>query len=176
MNPHMLHSFGMELLKAGENIVTIGRIMGHESLDTTKKYTKLVDASLVSDVQRLDSPMPAVAPAPAEESGRKGAVSARAPAPEIGRRDGQDKGLSGARKTAEVKFLADVRTTHLRRSVTADSLRPGAKCIWKGHLLHFVERTQRRTNRPAMNVFRSNDFEGLGGEDDEDWSASMIGS
>jgi hypothetical protein len=112
MNPHMRHSCATELLKAGQNIVTIGRIMGHESFDTTKKYTKLVDASLVSALQRLDSPEPSVAPASAEESGRKEADSAKASAPGIGRSERQGSGLSGAQMTAEVKpsALSEPRT------------------------------------------------------------------
>lgn len=42
-----------ELLKRGENIVTIGKIMGHESLDMTRKYTKLADVAMVKAVERL---------------------------------------------------------------------------------------------------------------------------
>jgi site-specific recombinase XerD len=168
MNPHQLrHSFATELLKAGENIVTIGQIMGHESLDTTKKYTKLVDASMVSAVKRLDPPTPAEVPAPAEESDRKGALSAKIPAPETGKGEEQGSGLSRARKTAEVKPSADGQISHQHRSVTPDSLRPGAKCIWKGHLLHFIERIPHHANKPAMNVFRADDFVGLNGEGDE---------
>jgi len=55
VHPHSFrHTFATELLKAGENIVTIARIMGHESLDTTKKYTKIVDTALVDAVRRLE--------------------------------------------------------------------------------------------------------------------------
>ena len=55
VHPHMLrHTFATELLKRGENIVTIARIMGHESLDTTRKYTKIVDAATVTAVRRLE--------------------------------------------------------------------------------------------------------------------------
>jgi len=55
VHPHSFrHTFATELLKKGENIVTIARIMGHESLDTTKKYTKIVDTALVDAVRRLD--------------------------------------------------------------------------------------------------------------------------
>jgi hypothetical protein len=96
-----------------------------------------------------------------------GLLSGKASVPEIGRSEGQGRGLSGAGKTAEVKPLADDRTTHQSRPVTRDSLRPGVRCIWKGHLLHFVERTERRGTKPAMNVFRADDFVGLGGEDDK---------
>jgi site-specific recombinase XerD len=168
MNPHMLrHSFATELLKAGENIVTIGRIMGHESLDTTKKYTKLVDASLVSAVNRLDSPTSPVAPTSADESDLKSFVSAKVQNPEISSSEREGGDVSRARKTVEVKPSATDRGARRHRPVTADSLRPGTKCIWKGHLLHFVERTERRGSNPAMNVFRADDFVGLGGEDDK---------
>jgi hypothetical protein len=40
-------------------------------------------------------------------------------------------------------------------------------CIWRGRLIHFVERTQRRGTEPAMNVFRVDDFVGLNGENDK---------
>ncbi len=56
VHPHsFMHTFATELLKKGENIVTIARIMGHESLDTTKKYTRIVDTALVGAVRRLDN-------------------------------------------------------------------------------------------------------------------------
>ncbi len=55
VHPHSFrHTFATELLKKGENIVTIARIMGHESLDTTKKYTRIVDTALVDAVRRLE--------------------------------------------------------------------------------------------------------------------------
>ncbi len=56
VNPHMFrHTFATELLKRGENIVTIAKIMGHESLDTTKKYTKIVDPVMFNAVRKLES-------------------------------------------------------------------------------------------------------------------------
>lgn len=52
--PHMFrHTFATELLKRGENIAIIGKIMGHESLDTTRKYTKLNDVAMVAAVENL---------------------------------------------------------------------------------------------------------------------------
>jgi len=41
------HTFATEPLKKMENIVTIARSMGPESLDTTRKYTKIVGRALV---------------------------------------------------------------------------------------------------------------------------------
>lgn len=53
IHPLMLrHTFATELLKRGENIVTIAKIMGRKSLDTTRKYTKIIDPSLLSVVMK----------------------------------------------------------------------------------------------------------------------------
>ena len=54
VHPHMLrHSFATALLRKKENIVTIAKIMGHESLDTTKKYIKIIDTDMVDAVNKL---------------------------------------------------------------------------------------------------------------------------
>ncbi len=54
VHPHMLrHSFATALLRKKESIVTIAKIMGHESLDTTKKYTKIVDSDMINAVNKL---------------------------------------------------------------------------------------------------------------------------
>lgn len=43
----------------------------------------------------------------------------------------------------------------------------GKEYLWRGRILEFVERIPRSGARPAKNIFRSNDFVGLYGPEDQ---------
>lgn len=54
VHPHLLrHTFATHLLAQKEQITSIATLMGHKSLDTTRRYAKTVDAALVEAVRKL---------------------------------------------------------------------------------------------------------------------------
>lgn len=54
VTPHILrHTFGKQLLDAGENLVTVATLMGHSRLDTTAIYTRPNAQDLEKAVARL---------------------------------------------------------------------------------------------------------------------------
>jgi len=54
VTPHVLrHTFGKQLLDAGENLVTVATLMGHSRLDTTAIYTRPNAQDLEKAVERL---------------------------------------------------------------------------------------------------------------------------
>ncbi|MDA8219829.1 MAG: tyrosine-type recombinase/integrase [Dehalococcoidales bacterium] len=54
VTPHTLrHTFGKQALDAGENLVTVATLMGHERLETTAIYTKPSERDLERAVDKL---------------------------------------------------------------------------------------------------------------------------
>lgn len=57
-NPHSFrHLFGKEYIKAGGDIVTLARILGHESVDTTADHYAIFTADEVSEAHEKFSPI-----------------------------------------------------------------------------------------------------------------------
>lgn len=55
VSPHTLrHSFATSLLDAGENLLVIQQLLGHENLETTKIYTPISQEQLKGVKNPLD--------------------------------------------------------------------------------------------------------------------------
>jgi integrase len=55
VHPHMFrHTSATEMIRQKIGIETVALILGHESLDTTRKYTKIADQRKVEAVRELD--------------------------------------------------------------------------------------------------------------------------
>jgi site-specific recombinase XerD len=56
ITPHQLrHSCATFLLNAGASILTVQRLLGHERVDTTLRYTRLYDSTVAGDYHRAMS-------------------------------------------------------------------------------------------------------------------------
>jgi len=54
--PHALrHTYAYRLIEQGVDIVTIARLLGHKSVQTTMRYLRRREGSLQAAVDRLDS-------------------------------------------------------------------------------------------------------------------------
>ena len=55
ITPHMFrHTFGKNLVDAGESLDRVAALAGHSSLNTTARYTKPTQADLEQAVSRLE--------------------------------------------------------------------------------------------------------------------------
>jgi len=56
VTPHQLrHSFGKQALDAGVDLVTVSRLLGHTSLNTTARYTTPSAQDLEQAVEKLEA-------------------------------------------------------------------------------------------------------------------------
>src|SRR6266446_624962 len=59
VTPHQLrHSFGKHALDAGVDLVTVSKLLGHTSLDTTARYTTPSERDLEKAVEKLEVDLP----------------------------------------------------------------------------------------------------------------------
>jgi len=56
VTPHVLrHSFAKQVLDSGTDLVAVARLLGHERLDTTARYTQPTERDLEKAVERLET-------------------------------------------------------------------------------------------------------------------------
>ena len=60
VTPHVLrHTYAMRLLRAGADVMTVSRLLGHASIGTTQRY---LDHLEIGDLRRAVLPLPAGEP------------------------------------------------------------------------------------------------------------------
>jgi len=73
VTPHILrHSFASHLAMAGVDMLTIARLMGHQSVTTTMRYSHLAKEGVRAATDRLDALSARQVPAPAEAASETG--------------------------------------------------------------------------------------------------------
>ena len=56
VTPHVLrHSFAKQVLDTGTDLVAVAKLLGHERLDTTARYTQPTERDLERAVERLET-------------------------------------------------------------------------------------------------------------------------